>query len=233
MKNILNQEKIKELQQMLLGWFEENQRFFPWRESRNPYHIMIAEKLLQQTSAGGRIVTAYLAIMNKFPDSQSLSNANLCELKSIVAPLGLHYRAEELLQLARAVQSEYQGKIPKDIKELLALPGIGEYTARAILSFAYEEDVAIIDTNVARFLFRVFGLELPMPANPARKRVLIDLATSILPSGNSRDFNLAILDLCAAICKPKVPYCEKCPVQLVCFFGSNERNNAQPKPRSK
>jgi len=131
----------------------------------------------------------------------------------------LHYRAQEITKLAAAIETRYQGKLPKDYKELLSLPGVGEYAARAVLSFAYEENIAIIDTNVARFLFRVFGIDLPMPANPARKKFLIELATSVLPKRRSRDFNLAVLDLCAAICKPQHPVCIKCPINQVCFTG--------------
>jgi A/G-specific adenine glycosylase len=219
LRHQLTQEEIYALQQLMLIWFEKHQRIFPWRDTRNPFNILIAEKLLQQTSVGERVVTAYLSIINKFPNPLSLSQAKLNDLSELIAPLGLHYRAQELIQLASAIEAQYQGELPNDYKKLLALPGIGEYTARAILSFAYDENIAVIDTNVARILFRIFDIDISIPANPARKKFLINLATSILPDEKSRDFNFAILDLCADICKPKNPACVKCPINEICYMG--------------
>lgn len=219
MKNNLNQDEVFKLQQLLLDWFIENHRDFPWRESRNPYYILIAEKLLQQTAVGERVITAYSTIISLCPTLQSLSQAKEEDLSQIVEPLGFHYRARELIKLARVIETEYYGELPKDYSKLIALPGIGEYTARAVLSFAYEQDIAIIDTNVARFLFRVFGIDSPMPSNPARNKLLENLATLVLPNGKSRNFNLAILDLCAAICRPQNPKCVICPVNAICNLG--------------
>jgi A/G-specific adenine glycosylase len=104
---------------------------------------------------------------------------------------------------------------------LIALPGVGDYSARAVLSFAFGEDVPIVDTNVARFLYRLCGLPGPMPANPARKRSLIELAGELVPAGRAKEFNLAILDLCAQICRPKNPLCTDCPVNLYCICNVN------------
>jgi A/G-specific adenine glycosylase len=215
--NHLSAEEIKSLQQLLLFWFVSNQRHFPWRESRNPFHILIAEKLLQQTSVGDRVIIAYCSIIKQYPDSKSLANANSNNLKEFVNPLGLNYRSEELINLASVLEKKYFGKIPDKYELLIQLPGVGEYSARAILSFAYGFDVAVVDTNVARFLIRVFGIDIPMPSNPARKKMLLDLATSLIPTGRSREYNLAVLDLCALLCKIKNPHCDRCPINQICF----------------
>lgn len=213
----LSRDEITELQDDLLDWFRDNSREFPWRKTSNPFHILIAEKLLQQTSAGERVVNAYLSIVTKYPTSSALSKVEIEELNEIVAPLGLLYRAQELINLASAIEIQFSGILPDEYKSLMRLPGVGEYSARAVLSFGYSQNIAIVDTNVARVLFRVFGISLPMPANPARKKYLIDLATSLIPEGKSREFNFAILDFSAKICKQKNPACQICPISRFCF----------------
>jgi len=214
----LSQNEITELQNILLDWFRDNSRNFPWRKSSNPFHILIAEKLLQQTFVGDKVVNAYLLIVTKYPNPKTLSNARIEELHQIVAPLGLNYRAQEMINLASAIDSQFSGNLPDEYKSLMKLPGVGEYIARAVLSFGYNQNIAIVDTNVARVLFRVFGIGLPIPANPARKKYLIDLATSLIPEGKSREFNFAILDFSAKICKPKNPACQICPISRFCFY---------------
>lgn len=217
----LDSTKTAKLQKYLLAWFEANRREYPWRETRDPYAVLVAEKLLQQTAVGDRVVKAYEAILALYPSPLSLANAELEHLEEIVFPLGLHYRARELKTLASVLIERCEGVIPDNIGELKALPGVGEYTARAVLSFAYGEDVPVVDTNVARFLYRVFRLDGPVPANPARKKSLIALAGKLLPQGHSKEFNLAILDLCALICTPSNPECNTCPVYSLCEFGSS------------
>ena len=214
----LSQNDVVDLQHRLLDWFHVHKRVFPWRETSNPFHILIAEKLLQQTSVGDRVVNAYLSIVTNYPDPKALANARVEELIGIVAPLGLHYRAQELINLASAIENQFSGNLPNDYKSLMKLPGVGEYSARAVLSFAHDQNIAIVDTNVARVLFRIFGITTPMPANPARKRFLIDLATSLLPDGKSRPFNFALLDLSAIICKIQNPTCDSCPISKHCFY---------------
>jgi A/G-specific adenine glycosylase len=219
--NILDPEEIVALQSQLLDWFEKEKRDFPWRHTSDPYFILIAEKLLQQTVARQTVVKAYEEILKLYPVPEQLAAAQLETLQTIIAPLGFHYRAAELITLGRALVERHNGTIPNNLKELKALPGVGDYAARAILSFAYKQDVPIVDVNVARFLYRIFGLTDPFPANPARKKSLIDLAKLLLPPGRSRDFNLAILDLCAMVCVSNNPKCSICPVNRFCYVGQH------------
>jgi A/G-specific adenine glycosylase len=208
----------------LLSWFESAGRCFPWRLQRDPFAILIAEKLLQQTAARQVVIDAYRALLSRYPTAVDLATADVRILKKFIRPLGLAYRAQELRSMGRALVSEFDGIVPSELKDLLLLPGVGDYAARAVLSFAFDRDVPIVDTNVARFLYRLFGISAPFPANPSRKKSLIELATYLIPEGNARKFNFAILDLCAAICRPARPLCEICPVRHLCAFALSQHN---------
>lgn len=206
-------------QQRLLTWYSQNGRRFPWRETADPYAILIAEKLLQQTQARESVVSAYRALLATYPSPEMLAGASLADVTAIVQPLGLAYRAAELIELAAGLVSLHGGAVPNDLSSLMALTGVGDYSARAVLSFAFGYDVAVVDTNVARIFYRVFAIPSRMPSNPARKRSLIDLATALLPAGQARQFNLALIDLGALVCTPRAPDCMACPVLKYCDFG--------------
>jgi len=218
----LTDENKRQFQEALLAWFREAQRAFPWRVTSDPYAILVAEKLLQQTVARHTVITAYEKILGDYPTPEHLCQADIAILEDIVHPLGFKYRAMELRGMACELVARHGGEIPRDLTKLLALPGVGDYTARAVMSFAFGDDVPVVDTNVARFLYRIYGLPGALPANPARKKQLLDLAQNLVPTGKSRDFNLAVLDLCAEICKPTNPRCVECPVQLYCVYGSSQ-----------
>lgn len=209
-----------EFQERLLAWFEQAHRDFPWRSESDPYTILIVEKLLQQTAARDVVVQAYERFLDRYPTPQHLAQASVPDIEEIIRPLGLGYRAKELYALAQELVARHNGEVPRNLKELLALSGVGDYIARAVLSFAFGEDVPIVDTNVARFLYRLYGIPGPLPANPARKKSLIELAGTFIPTGQSKEFNLAILDLCAQVCKPTNPICPDCPVQVYCEYGT-------------
>lgn len=213
------QQDIHQLQNALLSWFELNKRDFPWRKNREPFAILVAEKLLQQTSVRDPVVHAYQILLETYPTPAALASADIAHITNLIAPLGFHFRARELIVLARAITDDFDGEVPRTLEKLKSLPGVGEYAARAVLSFAYGDDVAVVDTNVARFLHRVFALTKPISANPARDKKMIALASNLLPPGKSRDFNLAILDLCAQICRPRRPICEVCPINSLCAYG--------------
>lgn len=215
----VDDKRISGIQDWLLAWFERSRRDFPWRHTDNPYIVLVTEKLLQQTAARDSVVKAFHDLTTLYPSVSELADADDAELERILAPLGFHYRAKELKVLARTLLEEHGGSVPADLKQLKALPGVGDYMARAVLSFAYGQDVAVVDTNVARFLYRVFAIPGPMPSNPARKRTLLELAQELVPSGRSKEFNLAVLDLCALVCTPTKPKCTECPVQPFCDFG--------------
>jgi A/G-specific adenine glycosylase len=217
-----SEDDIAEFQRLLLSWFEKEQRLFPWRLRLEPYEVLVAEKLLQQTAARPVVIKAYEELLRRYPNPKVLAAAKQPDLEELVRPLGFVYRAADLLAMAQALVERHQGKVPGNLKELLALPGVGDYAARAVLSFAFGEDVPVVDTNIARFLYRLYGIPGRLPFNPARKKSLIELAASLVPAGRSKEWNLAILDLCALICKPSTPLCSSCPVQPYCNYGSEK-----------
>lgn len=207
-------------QESLLAWFERERRGFPWRLRSDPFAILIAEKLLQQTAARPIVVTAYEQVLQRYPSPHDLAAADINDLEEIVRPLGFTYRARELISLAQALVEQHEGRVPNTLPALLALPGVGDYAARAVLSFGFGEDVPIVDTNVARFLYRLYCLPGRLPSNPARKKSLITMAQTLLPPGKSKSWNLGVLDVCALICKPLKPLCPSCPVQRFCAYGA-------------
>jgi DNA (cytosine-5)-methyltransferase 1 len=212
-------DPLREIQSELLKWFNTNRREFPWREARDPYAILVAEKLLQQTSVGDAVINAYSKILALYPTVEALAKARPEDIEPIVAPLGFKYRAVELPKLSQEIVSYHDGKVPDDLNQLMNLRGVGDYTARAVLCFGYGRAVPIVDTNVARFLYRVFGLSGSLPSNPARNQRLIDLASNLIPLRDAKRFNLAMLDLCAKVCVPSNPNCGECPLQRVCDYG--------------
>jgi A/G-specific adenine glycosylase len=212
-------KRIESIQSHLLDWFKKNQRSFPWRETRDPYKVLLAEKLLQQTAAREKVVGAYNEIVHLYPNIMALAMAEPEQLKRIIAPLGFVYRADELPRLAQEVLNRDHGEIPSSLNELLALPGVGDYSARAVLAFAHNQNVPIVDTNVARLLHRIYGITESLPSNPARNKNLIEMAETLLPEGKAREFNLAILDLCATHCTARHPICNQCPIQKHCEYG--------------
>jgi A/G-specific adenine glycosylase len=213
-------EPVQWLQKTLLQWFKKHQRSFPWRRTHAPFRVLLAEKLLQQTAATSKVVKAYDTLVRRYQTPFALARASKREVAAIISPLGFHYRGPELIQLAKVIVRCHGGKLPMDLKSLLALPGVGDYSARAVLAFAHAIPVPVVDTNVARFLKRYWGLPAPMPTNPARDRLLLRLATRLVPRSQARDFNLAILDLCAEVCSASRPACSKCPLRSRCVFAS-------------
>lgn len=216
---MLNPESRFGLGWTLIEWARGASRIFPWRVTNDPYAVLIAEKLLQQTAARDVVVRVFQTLLNKYPAPKDLSMAHLDQLEELIRPLGLVYRARELRALAEVLVRDFNSQVPENEQLLLSLPGVGNYAARAVLSFAFAEDVAVVDTNVARFLHRIYAIQGPMPKNPARKSSLLQLADQLVPAGSSKNYNLAVLDLCAQICLPHRPLCSICPVKSYCAFG--------------
>lgn len=220
--------RIDNIQKKMLEWFADNERSFPWRRTMDPYKVLVAEKLLQQTAATEKVVAAYEELIRLYPTIKALSKARPATLRRLIRPLGFVYRAEELPRLARDLLDRHGGKIPTDLSDLLRLPGVGDYSARAVLSFAYGHDIPVVDTNVARFLHRVYGITKRLPSNPARNKQLIDMASALIPKGRSKGYNLAVLDLCSLICKPHHPQCSECPVRECCIYGAGVAMSQEP-----
>jgi A/G-specific adenine glycosylase len=211
-------ELIQNIQKKLLNWFENSSRQFPWRETKDPFKVLLAEKLLQQTSVRRDLIDIYIQLIDSWPTSWHLARADENEIRKLISPLGLHYRAKEIIRMAQDIEERFEGIVPDSLNNLLSIYGIGEYSARAILCFAFEQDVPLVDTNIARIFIRVFGVLDCMPANPARNKKLIELAEILLPKGRSRRFNWALIDHGALICSARRPLCTSCPINRFCDF---------------
>jgi len=200
--------------QRLLTWYQHNRRDLPWRSTQDPYHITVAEFMLHQTQVR-TVHPYYKRFLELFPDWASLARASLNDVLKAWEGLGYYARACNLHVLAQRVCSQYDGQLPDSPQALLALPGIGPYTAGAILSICFGQDRPAIDGNARRVLCRVFQITAD-PTRPEGIRCLQEIATSLLPSGRAGTFNQALMDLGAIICTPRRPACPRCPLSELC-----------------
>jgi len=198
-----------DLAQKLLAWYGEHQRDLPWRRTRDPYRIIVAEFMLHQT----RVSTAlpyYERFVRLFPDWATLGRATLDDVLKAWEGLGYYARARHLHRLAQQVWTEHRGQLPESAPALRALPGIGAYTVGAVLSIAFGQDQPAIDGNVRRVLCRLFQITDDPLGSVGRERIQ-EVATALLPPGRAGAFNQALMDLGATICTPRRPACETCP----------------------
>jgi A/G-specific adenine glycosylase len=211
----------------LLTWFRREGRDLPWRATRDPYHVLVSEFMLQQTQVS-RVESYYGKFLARFPTIDILAAARPRHVRETWEGLGYYRRAANLHRLAREVVQQHGGTIPDDPAALEQLPGIGRYTAGAVATFAYERRAPAVDTNVARVLTRVFALDRTARRNgngtPA-PRILWDLAERLLPSRRkvAWEFNQALMDLGARVCVARNPRCAACPVRPACRTGKPKR----------
>jgi len=214
----IDTKTITFFQKTLIDWFKKHGRDLPWRKTRNPYHILVSELMLQQTQVIRVEKEFYSQFLKKFPSFQALAKAEEEEVIESWEGLGYYNRARNLHKIAKIIVSEYDGRIPADYKKILELPGIGQYTAGAILSFAFELDFPIVDTNVDRIIKRVF-LHNHKITSPAKlEKIIWDISEQLLIKNNAWTFNQAILDFGALICIAIKPRCNKCPMRPICQF---------------
>ncbi len=214
--------RIKLLQRRLLRWYMRNGRDLPWRHTQNPYHILVSEIMLHQTQVN-RAIPKYREWIAAYPTFEVLADSPLDEVKQLWRPLGYNFRAERLHKIAKFVVDECDGKLPDDLEELMALPGIGRYTAGAILSFAYHRDAPIVDTNVRRIIQRVFGVQGNRSQSLTKRRIW-ELAEGIIPTGRAHVFNQAIMDFGALVCTARNPACPTCFLKALCSWQLGKRS---------
>jgi A/G-specific adenine glycosylase len=207
-------EARQRFRRVLLGWYRRNGRDLPWRRTSDPYHILVSEVMLQQTQVD-RVVPKYHEWLDKYPSLEALASASEEEVSQAWRPLGYNIRPRRLQSIARESVARYGGQLPSDHETLLSFKGIGAYTAGAIRSFAFRERAAILDTNVARVLFRVF-VRRGDPKAHAMKKHLWAVSDALVPRKHVFDFNQALMDLGATICTARRPKCESCPMTSLC-----------------
>lgn len=205
---------------VLLHWFALRARDLPWRQTRDPWLVLVSEVMLQQTQVD-RVVPRWREFAERWPTPAACAAAPLGDVVALWVGLGYNRRAVNLWRAALAVVERHDGQLPADLDALLALPGIGPYTARAVLAFAHEADVAVVDTNVARILARRTGHRLTA-------RHVQAAADDLVPKGRSWAWNQAMLDLGATVCTARTPNCAACPVRAGCAWHAE--GTPQPDP---
>jgi A/G-specific adenine glycosylase len=207
-------EQVRRFQRRLLHWYARHGRDLPWRHTQDPYRILVSEVMLQQTQVE-RVLEYYPRFLRRYPSIEALARSSEFEVREAWDGLGYYARARNLYRTARRLTEEHDGRVPDDPNLIRRLPGIGRYTAGAVLSFAFGQDAAILDTNAARVLTRVFAVRR-RGARSALQRRLWQLAEAVTPAGKADQFNQAIMDLGAMICRPRSPQCPLCPVRTCC-----------------
>src|SRR5271163_1880417 len=231
MKANLSPLQLKNFQRRLLRWFRAHKRDLPWRASRDPYRIWIAEVMLQQTRIAA-VMPYYERFLHRLPDVESLARAPLAEVLKLWSGLGYYSRARNLHRAAKEILLHHKGKFPGELDAALELPGIGRYTAAAVLSIAYDAPLGVLDGNVARVLARLLAVRGDL-RQPHRWRLLAKTAQDWLACGSPGDWNQALMELGETICTPQNPRCSACPVSRSCLARARNLTREIPAPRRK
>jgi A/G-specific adenine glycosylase len=213
-KDIPSEESIRQFRNKIIRWFDRNKRKYPWRDTKDPFRILVAEIMLRRTKAD-QVKSVYEQLFKEYPDAESMAKAGKHKLEKILYHLGLKWRTPSFGLVARKVKEKYQGKVPETREELTSLPGIGDYVAGAVLSIAYGKKEWMVDSNIVRLFKRYFGIKTSKEGR--RDRHIIELAKIYVCVRNPRKVNLAILDFSSMICKPINPDCDKCVLKKNCY----------------
>jgi A/G-specific adenine glycosylase len=212
---------VKPFQSAVLGWGERHRRDLPWRATRDPWAVLVSELMLQQTQVA-RVVPRWHAFVARFPSPTECASEPAGEVVRAWHGLGYNRRALNLHRAAQAVVERHGGSLPPDLVALVALPGVGAYTARAVLAYAFEVDVGLVETNTARVLARaVAGRRLTAAEAQAA-------ADGAVPAGSSWAWNQALVDLGATTCTKRAPACHRCPASRACAWAAGRRGRPRP-----
>lgn len=195
----------------LIDWHRRNRRVLPWRINPNPYRVFVAEILLQRTPVE-RVAKFYPLFIAQFPTPEKLASADLSEIEQISRSMGLKKRMYWVVSATKTICEKYGGEVPNNRTDLMQLPGVGPYTASAILCFAFRHDIAIVDTNVVRVITRIFDLKKSLNGEDVQ-----EIARKLVPEGRAVSYHEALLDFGITICK-KRPLCDVCPLVHLCKY---------------
>ena len=204
--------RLTPLQRDLLAWGEATRRDLPWRRTRDPWAILVSEVMLQQTQVT-RVAPQWSAFLDRFPTPSACAAAPVGEVIRAWAGLGYNGRAVRLHGAATAAVAGHGGRLPDDLDALLALPGVGPYTARAVLVFAHGRDIGLVDTNAGRFVARALA------GRAVRAREAQALADAAVPAGDGWAWGQTVFDLGAAVCRKRAPRCDVCPIRPSCSWA--------------
>ena len=229
---VMSKINIVLFQKRILDWYHLHARDLPWRLTKDPYQIWISEIMLQQTRVKS-VIPYYNRWMDSFRSIEDLALANEDHLLSNWEGLGYYARVQNIHKTAKIVAEKYNGKFPQELKELQSLPGIGRYTAGAIVSIAFNKKAPILDGNIRRVFTRYFNIDTPIHTKQTETK-LWQLATDLIPETDPGEFNQALMELGALVCRPKKPLCDLCPIQSDCIASQLEVQVDRPvrKPKS-
>lgn len=217
------------IRRKLLAWFDAHHRDLPWRKSKTPYRIWVSEIMLQQTQVA-TVIGYYRRFLKRFPTVAKLAAAEQSEVLKLWEGLGYYRRARQLHTAAQIIVAEHGGKFPKEFESVLALPGIGRYTAGAILSIALDQKLPILEGNTIRLFSRLMLMDADTTTSNNQKR-LWSFSEGLLPNKRAGDFNQALMELGSEICKPRNPLCSDCPIKLHCPTRAENRQREIPRPK--
>ncbi len=225
----MSNKKYTIIREKILSYYENNKRDLPWRtkqdNNQNPYFTLVSEVMLQQTQVNTAL-SYYKKFITKWPTIDRLAKADEEDVLTLWSGLGYYSRAKNLLKAAKIISVKYNGIIPNKYENLISLPGIGEYTASAIISFSFGKFSVVIDTNIKRFIGRINGLQNIVSTN---KNEFYKLGIKLFPKDNSGKFAQAIMDFSSDICTKKKPSCSNCFLKLYCQFDETFEKNSKKK----
>ncbi|MBT8254410.1 MAG: A/G-specific adenine glycosylase [Flavobacteriaceae bacterium] len=221
----------KKFRQILTRWYSGHKRTLPWRGVRDPYRIWLSEIILQQTQIA-QGMPYYKTFIESFPKVEDLAKASEDEVLKLWQGLGYYSRARNLHKTAQIVTDQLNGRFPGSYKELIKLPGIGDYTASAIASICYDEASAVVDGNVYRFFSRYFGIDTPIDSGTAKSEFK-NLAQELLPERDIGDHNQAVMEFGSQQCRPKNPDCQRCVYSSSCYALQHEMVDRLPVKKKK
>jgi len=227
---MLPPKRVKIFQSRLLNWYDSNKRDMPWRNNRDPYRILVSEFMLQQTQVK-TVIPYFNKWMKSFPTAKKLAVASESNVLKHWEGLGYYSRARNLLKSAIQIQRDYAGKVPDSLEEIIKLPGVGRYTAGAVLSIAYDKNVPVLDGNVKRVLSRLMLLK-ENGSNQKSETRLWNTMESLLPEKGCGTFNQAFMELGATVCLPNNPFCEDCPLKNFCKAQQSGKQELFPPPKT-
>jgi A/G-specific adenine glycosylase len=217
------------LRRLLLAWYAAERRLLPWRADRDPYRVWISEAMLQQTRVA-TVIPYFERFVARFPDCAALARAPLEDVLAHWSGLGYYRRARTLHEAARTIVERHRGRFPERREDVLALPGVGPYTAGAVLSIAYGQREPLVDGNVARVFARLFGIE-GVPGARVFEDELWRRARELVPERGAGEWNQALMELGALVCTPREPRCDACPVREHCVALASGRTGLLPTPK--
>ncbi|MDI6732681.1 MAG: DNA glycosylase [Planctomycetota bacterium] len=207
MDNLPSSKRIRKFRRRILLWFNHHKRNYPWRSTRNPFRILIAEMMLQRTRAN-QVEKVYRDFFSRFKTARDVASASMKELRKVLHPLGLRWRVKKFREMTSVLVNDFNSRVPRTREELLKLPGVGDYITGMVLSLAYGKREWIVDSNVVRVFKRYFGMRTSKEGR--RDRHIIETAGKYALCRNTGKANMALLDFGALICTPINPDCNNC-----------------------